>query len=193
MDPNSAQNDGQNENPQPETLDVPENIQQQPSDLNQNPLINPPLDQNPPPDPLSQTPSVNVPQVQVQTPQPPAATDTPSVFTSQSPMPQDAMADSSEGKPRKPLFFLLLFFVLFILLIGFGGLTYAVAYEKIKLEKYPDFQKKVAAFVMELPFTPKTPKFLLARSAMAHQDITKQAFDISMAIDSADLASSLGL
>lgn len=117
----------------------------------------------------------------------------PQIITTQPQTPHEAMVDNGGRKSRKPIIFLFLAFVLILILVSFGGLTYAVAYEKIKLDKYPDLQKKVSNFVMELPFMPKTPKFLLARSAMAHQDITKQSFDISMAVDSADLASSLGL
>ena len=121
------------------------------------------------------------------------AFESPQVFTSQIQTPQEAMVDSSGIRSRKPLLFLLVLLFLVLILTGLGGLTYAVAYEKIKLEKYPDVQKKVSAFVMELPFMPKTAKFLLAKTALAHQNITKQSFDISVAIDSADLTSSLGL
>ncbi len=96
-------------------------------------------------------------------------------------------------KSRKKLFLILLLIFFFLLLIGAGGLTYAVAYEKIKLTKYPEIQKKVSVLVQSIPFMPKTPKFLLAKSALAHQEVTKQSFDVSIAVDSADLASSIGL
>ena len=134
-----------------------------------------PLNQSPP-----QTPSQN----------PPA--DTPQIFTSQVQSPNEAVTDKPK-KSKKIFFFLFFVFFSVLILAGLGGLTYAVAYEKIKLEKYPDLQKQVSYFVMELPFMPKTPKYLLAKSAMAHQDITKQSFDISIAIDSADISSFLGL
>ena len=119
--------------------------------------------------------------------------DLPQVFTSQASSPHDAVIDNSQKGSRKPLLFILLILFFILTLSGLGGLTYAVAYEKIKLEKYPDAQKRVSYFVMNLPFMPKSAKYLLAKTAMVHQDVTRQSFDISMAVDSADLSSSLGL
>jgi hypothetical protein len=189
MDPNSAQNGGQNSPTAPDLTNgnVPSSYPE-PSSLSQTPTPSPLLNQTP----LQEIPGQpQAPGVADQTQPAIPRADLPQVFTSNV-APETAMSNGGR-KPKKGLIFLILAFILVVLLAGTGGLTWAVAYEKIKLEKYPDFQKKVSAFVMELPFTPKTPKFLLARTAMAHQDITKQAFDISMAIDSADLTSSLGL
>jgi len=84
-------------------------------------------------------------------------------------------------------------FVLLLILVGGTASAYAVAYEKITLDKYPQFQKAVSNFVISLPFMPKTPKYLLEKTAIAHQDVTKQSFDISLAMDSPGIASSLGL
>jgi hypothetical protein len=138
-----------------------------------------------------------IPSAQAPVTEPVAAqtdtTDLPQVFTSQASSPHDAVIDNSQKGSRKPLLFILLILFFILTLSGLGGLTYAVAYEKIKLEKYPDAQKRVSYFVMNLPFMPKSPKYLLAKTAMVHQDVTRQSFDISMAVDSADLSSSLGL
>jgi len=82
---------------------------------------------------------------------------------------------------------------LFFVLAGASGLTYAVAYKKIKLSKYPEFQKKVSIFVQSLSFTPKTPEFILLKSTLAHQNVTKQTFDVSLAIESDDFTKQLGL
>src|SRR3989344_4304527 len=115
-----------------------------------------------------------------------------------SPAPSSQVSTESQDFPKSgkrriiPFVAGLLLLIFFILIIT-GGATYAVAYEKIKLDKNPELQKKVAYFVMSLPFTPKTPKFLLAKTGMAHQDVTKESFDISLAIDSKDFVSSLGL
>jgi len=106
--------------------------------------------------------------------------------------PREVMIDTHK-KSKKPLYFLLFLLILLTIFTCFAGLTYAVAYEKIKLEKFPDLQKKVSLFVIDLPFMPKTPKYLLSKTALAHQNVTKQHFDISLAVDSADLTSSLGL
>lgn len=156
--------------------------------------------------PYNQTPTEpsSPEQITQQTPENPALpaeptpgqnihTDLPQVFTSQAPSPHEAVTDNSTKRSRKPLIFLLIVLSFILILSGLGGFAYAVAYEKIKLDKYPDLQKEVSYFVMQVPFMPKTPKFLLAKTALAHQDITKQSFDISVAVDSADLSSSLGL
>ena len=169
-------------------LSVPVENPGQPDQILNNP---PPAEPVPPVQETGQNPPDQIPTPGI--PSQDAAASTPQVFTTQVQSPQDAMIDSTGKKSRKPILFLLLAFFLILLLTGLGGLTYAVAYEKIKLENNPDLQKKISYFVMELPFMPKTPKYLLAKSALAHQDITKQSFDISMAIDSADLSSSLGL
>lgn len=190
MDPNSAQGGDPNTSPpiQPED--------NSPTPIRSSLVPQDPMDYNryigttPSQRPVEETqqPESTISQPQTETK---AATEAPAVFTSTTDMVDKP--PEGEKKSRKGLVSLIFSFIIIILLTGAGGLTWAVAYEKIKLEKYPDLQKKVSAFVMELPFTPKTPKFLLAKTAMAHQDITKQAFDISMAIDSADLVSQMGL
>ncbi len=91
--------------------------------------------------------------------------------------------------------FLTGFFMFFLLALIAGTAygTYAVAYEKIKLDKYPEIQNKISMVVMSIPFMPKTPKYLLAKSAYVHQSISKESFDVSIAVDSKDLVSALGL
>ncbi|KKQ51781.1 hypothetical protein A2865_04035 [Candidatus Woesebacteria bacterium RIFCSPHIGHO2_01_FULL_39_17] len=144
----------------------------------------------------SQTPTTEqpreVPQVQIG-PQP----DTPNSILTPTPSsqttPEPLQEPPKSGKSRIIPFVAGLLLLIFFILIITAGATYTVAYEKIKLNKNPEFQKKVAYFVMSLPFTPKTPKFLLTRTGMAHQDVTKESFNISLAVDSKDIASSLGL
>ncbi|OGM56980.1 hypothetical protein A2955_05180 [Candidatus Woesebacteria bacterium RIFCSPLOWO2_01_FULL_37_19] len=106
-----------------------------------------------------------------------------------------SMIQDQSNKPKSnkfKLFFLLLLFI-FILGAAFAGLVYGVAYEKIKLNKYPDIQKQLSNIVQSIPFMPKTPKFLLAKSALVHKKVTKQSFNASLAIDSDDLAGELGI
>jgi hypothetical protein len=71
--------------------------------------------------------------------------------------------------------------VIFLLfLIGAGGLVYG------------GLGRPIAYFVQSLPFAPKTPKFLLERAVLAHQKVTKFAFDLSLAVDADMLKSFLG-
>lgn len=81
--------------------------------------------------------------------------------------------------------------VILFFLIGGGGLVYGIAYEKIKLNN-PGLERPIAHFVQSLPFTPKTPKFLIEKAALAHQKVTKFAFDLSLAVDSDSLKSFTG-
>lgn len=101
-----------------------------------------------------------------------------------------------EEKPKRSkvkLFGFLLIIFFLIIFVASGALAYAVAYEKIKLTKYPEVQTTVANYVISLPFMPKTAKFLLLRSILTHQNATKQSFDVSLALDSSSLADILGI
>lgn len=192
MDP-TAPGNGQDESPT-QTQTVPDS---QPLDGSVSTFPTEPTNepQNPPQMTEQSTQSVSDPQTPRAGSQAgqESVNNQPQTYTSQVQSPQEAVIDDSPKKSRRPLLFLILIFFLILTISGLGGLTYAVAYEKIKLDKYPDLQKQVSYFVMELPFMPKTAKFLLAKSALAHQDITRQTFDVSVAVDSADLSSSLGL
>ncbi len=122
-----------------------------------------------------------------------APPQTDSVLAPQGDIISENVQPPSPKSNKLKLLFLFLFIFLLILLGSGAGLAYAVAYEKIKLDKYPDLQRKVSHFVIGLSFMPKTPKYLLEKSGLKHQDVTKQSFDISVAVDSADLLSELGL
>jgi hypothetical protein len=90
---------------------------------------------------------------------------------------------TTTNKPRKKvaLFIFLISFV--ILIIASFATVYALAYEKIKLKKFPKFQKGVSYFVQNISFMPKTPTFLLKKTALAHQAVSKLSFDISATVD----------
>jgi hypothetical protein len=101
-------------------------------------------------------------------------------------------------KPKKPrkkskILKVLLFVILITIVLGSLFLTHAIAYEKVKLTQFPKVQKTISHFVQSISFMPKTPKFLLEKSAIAHQEVTKHSFDISAALDSNELISSLGM
>lgn len=85
--------------------------------------------------------------------------------------------------PRKKRWLWLLLLLVFILIGSFSGLTWAVAYEKIDLGN-PGLQKNVTNLVLSLPFTPKTPKYIVESSIRAHKNLKKQSFKISIAAES---------
>ena len=85
-----------------------------------------------------------------------------------------SVAKTKSMSKRKPKLLKILFvFIFLFLFVSFSAATYAIAYEKIKIEKFPTVQKKIAHLVQSLPLLPKTPKFLLEKSAIAHQKVKK--------------------
>src|SRR3989344_8932208 len=95
--------------------------------------------------------------------------------------------DEIPDKPKKSgkkTIIIALAILFFILLASAAVLVYALAYEKIELSGNRDLQNKIAYFVMSLPLTPKTPKFLLAKSVIEHEKISSNTFDVSLAIKS---------
>lgn len=100
--------------------------------------------------------------------------------------------NTQEPKPsgKKKLRVALVIVLLLLFLSGTGA--YLIAYEKIKLDSAPKFQAAVANLVMSLPFTPKTPKYLLFKSMYAHQEATSHEFDVSVAITSSGFTELVG-
>lgn len=90
---------------------------------------------------------------------------------------------------RKLIYAVVFLLVIFITLISTGV---AIAYEKIKLN-IPSIEKPITQFVMGLPFTPKTPKFLLQSAVAAHANISKHRFNVSLAATSESLVPLFGL
>ncbi len=95
-------------------------------------------------------------------------------------------------KSRKKIILAGVILLALVLFSALAGGVYAVAYEKVTL---PDreLQKKITYFIMSLPFTPKTPQYVLEKAFAAQGAIAKQSFDVSVAIESSGLASSLGI
>lgn len=71
--------------------------------------------------------------------------------------------------------------VMLVILLTAGTFTYLIAYEKITLRNNPELQTKVAGFVMSIPFTPKTPRYVLTKAAQVQSQITSESFDLSIA------------
>lgn len=101
--------------------------------------------------------------------------------------------DSPEPHPKKKLFLALLGIILALTFLCLGIITVAIAYDKVEITKYPKLQNAVTLAVMSIPYTPKTPRYLLTRTVIAHKDITKHSFDISIAMESQGLTAITGL
>ncbi len=83
--------------------------------------------------------------------------------------------------------------VLILLLVGgIGTAAVLAAYEKIIIpnEKVQDY---VSYTIINLPFMPKTPKFVLEKASRAHEDVRSAYVNASIATDSTSFLSSVGL
>ena len=121
-----------------------------------------------------------------------ASHNSPNQQTSQ--QPEQVATNSQQEVKKKPKLLKFLFPIILITLILVSSfLSYTIAYEKVKITKFPKATQTIRHFVQGLPLTPKTPKYLLEKSTLAHQKVTKHSFDVSAALDSNELASSLGL
>lgn len=179
MDPTSAQGPGNQQSP------ANGGIPQSPANQVASP-INP-----------TQTPQPSQPQQPSQPVQQPVQPQ--QQFTQATvvqPTPQPNASEVLEDKPKKSkvkIFGILIVFLFLLFFLASAVLGYAIAYEKVKLENYPEVQAKVAGYVQSLPFMPKTAKYLLVRSIIAHQNVTKHNFDVSLALDSSSLSDVLGI
>jgi len=162
---------------------------------NQQPPAQGGIAQSPPSQPASAN-SIQTSQPVQQAAQP---TQPPQQFTQATvvqPTPQTQVPQEPEDKPKKSkvkIIGILLVVLFLMFFVTTAVLGYAVAYEKVKLRNYPEIQATVAGYVQSLPFMPKTAKFLIIRSIIAHQNVTKHSFDISLALDSSSLNDVLGI
>lgn len=95
-------------------------------------------------------------------------------------------------KPLSGLIAILIIAAFFLILFLAGSALWAVAYESIDIGN-PTLQKSISTFMQDLPFAPKTPSYLLEKSMMAHQKISRHSFNISLAAQNNAPTSSLGL
>lgn len=125
-----------------------------------------------------------------QAPTSPIVQAVPDVVIASVPQQPQAVPPSSSGGSKLKII-IIAFIVIFILALIGGGTAYAIAYEKIEINN-PEVEKKVTQFIQGLPFTPKTPKFLLNAAVLAHDKVTSFDFDVSIAAKSNSLTSVLG-
>lgn len=181
----------QNPNSMPES-----NLQPTPNSLTnpltpqENAVPTPNINSNPIPqtNSTSQFPSqILQPQVQTNIPNNSSLepTKTPEVFS------QNPTQKLDNPKPYKPKKFNLLavfLIILFFIIASFSGLAYAVSYKNVSLG-LPEIEQKISHIVMGIPFTPKTPKFIMEKSAIVQKDMSKYSFNASMSAKSDDLKS----
>ncbi len=91
------------------------------------------------------------------------------------------------------------FKVAVVLIVVAGGVTavsgipaYMIATEKLNLGD-ANFKQTVSEVVFSLPFIQKTPKFILESAISAQKKVQKNSIDLSLAVQSEDLTSLVGL
>lgn len=117
----------------------------------------------------------------------------------QQPQPSNPPLNSSNltQPPQKKSFLkinLKLLAVLFVglfIIVGLVGGSLALAYEKISINN-PQIEEAVSNFVLGLPFTPKTPKYIIRQAVIAHKRVAKHGFDISAVSKSSSYSSIFG-
>jgi hypothetical protein len=100
--------------------------------------------------------------------------------------PSDYRKKSNLGK-------IIIVLVLFLLLLGTGGSAlgaYLIAYEKIDIGN-KDIQNKILFFVQDLPFAPKSPKYVIYKSTLNHSKISSTHINASVAVESGNLGGML--
>lgn len=113
--------------------------------------------------------------------------------------PQPIVYPNAQSTPEIPVKkggkfkIILIVLFLFLLLLGGGaGLTAAIAYEKVNIDN-PKIREIASKVVFSVPFAPKTPKFLLSSTALAHEKITRYGYNISLSGESNAFTSALGM
>jgi Type II secretion system (T2SS), protein G len=114
------------------------------------------------PDPTDMIQSTNSPNPQTQT----VSTFAPNPF-------------SPSEKPNTTKTVLLMIGIILIFVFSGSGLTYAAVYDKLKLPISAEAKRAISNAVMDLPFTPKTPSYVIEKALIAQQDIKSYGFDMS--------------
>lgn len=103
--------------------------------------------------------------------------------------PDKPVTTKSGSRLKKFILFLLM---LIVLLGGAAGGIYAVAYNKVEIRN-EKLQQQIAFLVQGLPYLPKTPEFLLAKTALVHQTTTKYSYQTSLTLKSDAISQGLGV
>ncbi len=108
-------------------------------------------------------------------------------------MPFNFPPDLQTKSSRRPLrLILILILILFVLIVGAGATAVAAAYEKIIIpnEQVQDF---VSYQVLNLPFMPKTTKYVLTKTALTHETLSSAYINASIATESNSIKDLFGI
>lgn len=153
-----------------------------------------PVNDTTPPQPTMPT----YPQTSAEPPTAATTTETMSVIPSTSPTGTDNPTPPPENtippkNHKKGGIFFSVFVVILILFLGLGGGLYLVAYDKIDTPLPQATKDTIANFVQSIPFTPKTPQYLVSKSLTAHEMVQSNSFDVSAAVNFSDNENLFGL
>lgn len=135
---------------------------------------------------LSLTPNV----AQVVTPA--VAADAPSEPPSMPPIiPERHHEEAPHRRSGKGAFLMFFIFLLFLVIGGGSASAALIAYDKITLPN-TSIQNTIRHVVLGLSFAPKTPRYILEKSALAHANTTSVAIDASVALSTPSLLALTG-
>ncbi|MEO6508723.1 MAG: hypothetical protein ABIO02_02110 [Patescibacteria group bacterium] len=98
---------------------------------------------------------------------------------------------AKKRKSFKDILMMLLIFSPILLFLILSTAAVLIAYEKVTISN-KNLQNGVANMVMSIPFFPKTPKYVLAKSIDAQAKVKRFVYDLSFAASSPTLTSFLG-
>jgi len=91
---------------------------------------------------------------------------------------------TTASKPaRKKTFFIILILVLVLLSVGTASASMLIAYNKIKIAN-PQLKNLLTNTIQSIPFMPKTPDYILAKSGEAHAATTSANVTLSISLQS---------
>lgn len=91
-------------------------------------------------------------------------------------------------KSGNPLVLIGIIFSIFTITALSFAAIYSIAYGYININN-PEVTNTLSNFVQSLPLTPKTPQYLLTQTTITQKNITKETFDLSLAVRSKELES----
>lgn len=124
----------------------------------------------------------------------PSATESSLPTEKQAETPPSSPTPPTVMKTKSPVVYIVGFLIALIVIsvAATSAFAYAVTYQQLSVGN-PDLEKSIQQTVQRLPFTPKTPEFLLESMAEAQKTVSKHSFDLSIATQSDTLAAPLGL
>jgi hypothetical protein len=108
--------------------------------------------------------------------------------TDQSPALKSNPKNSGRNASKRKTALLVFALLIFLFFTGSLSFIWALTYEKIALNNFKDLQDRLSFSVQSLPFMPKTAKFVITKSAIAHSEIVdSHSFEILVSVDPGSL------